>query len=117
MQLYQYFSAISAIVFFVLVISLIRKDSILMGAAFRWLVLSVGILILGIFPQIADYSAKMVGISYPPILPILLACLLLILKALLADIERAKTQVKIDRMAQKLAILEAEIALVKKEIP
>lgn len=109
MQVYQYFSAFIAIVFFGLVLTLIRKDSILMGAAFRWLLLAVFILLLGVFPQLAEYAAESVGISYAPILPLILACLLLMLKALLADIERAKTQIKIDRMAQKLAILEAKI--------
>jgi len=111
--MYQYFSAFIAIVFFALVISLIRKDSILMGAAFRWLVLAVCILVLGLFPQIADVAAKAVGIAYSPILPIILACLLLMLKALLADIERAKTQVKLDRLAQKLAMIESELNQMK----
>ena len=85
-----------------------------MGAAFRWLVLASVILVLGIYPQLADVAAQWVGIAYSPILPVIMACLLLMLKALLADIERAKTQVKLDRIAQKLAIVEMELEQIKK---
>ena len=109
MEYYQYFTAFSAFVFFVFVVFLIRRDSILVGAAFRWLILAIGVLLLGFYPQIADKVAKWIGIAYSPILPVIIACLLLMLKALIADIERASTQVKLDRLAQKIAILELKI--------
>ncbi|MEI4548486.1 DUF2304 domain-containing protein [Pseudoalteromonas spongiae] len=113
MEFYQYFTAALAVAFFIFVILLIRRDSILMGAAFRWLILAISILVLGVFPQVADIVARWVGIAYSPILPVILACLLLMLKALIADIERAKTQVKMDRIAQKLAMVEMELEQLK----
>ena len=113
MHIYQVFTSIVAIVFFLFVVILIRRDSILMGAAFRWLILAISILVLGVFPQVADIAAGWVGIAYSPILPVILACLLLMLKALIADIERAKTQVKMDRIAQKLAMVEMELEQLK----
>ena len=116
MEIYQYFTAFLAVFFFLFVIVLIRRDSILMGAAFRWLILAISILALGIFPQLADLAAGMVGIAYSPILPVILACLLLMLKALIADIERARTQVKMDRIAQKLAMVEMELEQIKKDV-
>lgn len=114
MEIYQYFTAVSATVFFAFVIILIRRDSILMGAAFRWLILALAILSLGIYPKLADIIAQWFGIAYSPILPVILACLILMLKALIADIERAKTQVKLDRIAQKLAAVEMELKQLKK---
>lgn len=113
MEFYQYFTAALAVAFFIFVILLIRRDSILMGAAFRWLILAISILVLGVFPQVADIVARWVGIAYSPILPVILACLLLMLKALIADVERAKTQVKMDRIAQKLAMVEMELEQLK----
>jgi uncharacterized protein YqfB (UPF0267 family) len=57
------------------------------------------------------------GISYGPILPLLLVSVFLLVKALLADIERAKTQVKLDRLNQKLALMEnAQLQEVKESI-
>lgn len=115
MYYYQYFTSIVGLIFFVFVLTLIRRDSILMGAAFRWLVLAICTLILGVFPQLADIAARWVGIAYSPILPVILACLLLMLKALIADIERARNQVKLDRVAQKLAIVEMELEQLKSQ--
>ncbi len=113
MELYQYFTATLALLFFIFVVLLIRRDSILMGAAFRWLVLAIAILVLGIFPRTSDILAGWFGIAYSPILPVILACLLLMLKALIADIERAKNQVRLDRIAQKLAAVEMELEQLK----
>ncbi|WP_394200818.1 DUF2304 domain-containing protein [Shewanella waksmanii] len=109
MQNYQIFSALIAILFFVAAFILVRRDNILPGSAIRWTVLSVLILILGIFPNLSDYAAKLMGIGYPPILPVIFACMILLLKALLNDIERTKDRVKLDRLIQRVAILEQQV--------
>jgi hypothetical protein len=113
---YQIFTSTVALLFFIIVFFLIRRDSILMGAAFRWFSIAVMTLILGFYPKISDVAASFLGISYPPILPVTLACLLLMIKSLLADIERTKTQVKLDRLAQRLAIIELELNETKKHL-
>ncbi|MEO2267242.1 DUF2304 domain-containing protein [Pseudoalteromonas sp. YIC-656] len=109
MAYYQIFTSFVAAIFFIVVFVLIRRDSILMGAAFRWFAIALIALVLGFYPKIADIAASWIGISYPPILPVTLACLLLMVKVLIADIERAKTQIKLDRLAQRVAILELEV--------
>ena len=80
-----------------------------MGAAFRWFAIALVALVLGFYPQLSNIAAAWVGISYPPILPVTLACLLLMVKALIADIERAKAQIKLDRLAQRVAMLELKL--------
>lgn len=109
MALYQYFSAFVAISFFAAVMLLIRRDSIQMGSAFRWVVIAIVALVAGIEPTLVDWLAVKLGISYGPILPLLLVCVFLMIKALLSDITRAKTQVKLDRLNQKLALLERDL--------
>lgn len=106
MASYQYFSALVAVVFFCLVVVLIRKDAIHMGSAVRWFVIAIVALVFGVNPTLVDQLAGYLGISYGPILPLLLVSVFLLVKALLADIERAKTQVKLDRLNQKLALME-----------
>jgi hypothetical protein len=80
-----------------------------MGSAFRWVAIAVAALILGVQPAFVDWLAKGLGITYGPILPLLLVSVFLMIKALLADIDRAKTQVKLDRLNQKLALLERDL--------
>ncbi|MAD02230.1 MAG: hypothetical protein CMK65_01195 [Pseudoalteromonas sp.] len=109
MQPYQIFSASVALIFFIVVFILIRRDSILIGAAFRWFVIALMTLILGFYPNLADLIAQYIGISYAPILPITITCLLLLIKALLADIQISKLKLRQNRITQKLAILELEM--------
>jgi hypothetical protein len=49
------------------------------------------------------------GIGYPPIIPILIALGTAVVKILLMDIERQKMMNKIDRLIQRVAILENSV--------
>ena len=86
MASYQYFSALVAVVLFCLVVVLIRKDAIHMGSAVRWFVIASVALVFGVNPTLVDQLAGYLGISYGPILPLLLVSVFLLVKALLADI-------------------------------
>lgn len=91
------------------IISLVRQDHISPSVAARWFLISMVVLIVGLAPEIIDYVGGQLGIGYPPIIPVLLAISAALLKILLMDIDKQKQQTKIDRMAQKIAILEAKI--------
>ena len=54
------------------------------------------------------------GIAYPPIIPLLIGFALVLIKLLIADIERAKMQVTLNRLVQRLAMLETDISQNKK---
>ena len=110
MQHYQIFSSLIAVIFFIIAFILVRRDTINPASALRWAFLSVTILIVGLFPQLTDKAAKLFGVGYAPIIPVLLACIILLLKALLNDIERTKDRVKIDRLVQKVAMLEQQVS-------
>ena len=116
METYQVFSSTVAVAFFLAVFWLIRRDSILVGAAFRWFIIAILALVLGIYPKISDFLAGLLGIAYPPILPIIIACLLLLLKALFVDIQLSKLKLKQDRATQKMAILEHELEEIKLQL-
>ncbi|WP_237162681.1 DUF2304 domain-containing protein [Shewanella halifaxensis] len=109
MQHYQIFSSIIAVMFFVVAFVLVRKDNIHPSSAIRWTLLSLLILVAGLFPNIFDVLAKMLGVSYAPIIPVILACIILLIKALLNDIERTKDRVKLERLIQRVAILESQL--------
>jgi hypothetical protein len=116
MAYYQIFSALVAVSFFSIVVVLIRRDKILMGSAFRWLLIAVGALVFGIYPSLVDRIADLLDITYGPVLPLVLVCVFLLVKMLLTDIEKAKTAVKLDRLNQKLALVELELKQMKGEV-
>ncbi len=92
---------------------LVRRDHLAPRQALRWVLVATIVLVLGTFPIMIDWVGHAVGISYPPIIPVILGLGAALIKILLMDIQQTKAQVTQDRMIQKLAILEAEIEALK----
>lgn len=93
---------------------LVRRDHLAPKQALRWILVAVIVLVLGTFPILIDWIGNAVGIAYPPIIPIIVGLCAAMVKILLMDIERNKTDITQERIVQKLAILEAELELQKK---
>lgn len=94
---------------------LVRRDHLAPKQALRWVLVAIVVLILGTFPIIIDWIGNAVGIAYPPIIPIIIGLAAAMIKILLMDIERNKTDITQERIVQKLAMLEAELEVIKNE--
>ncbi len=105
----QIVSAVMAFALGLSIVYLVRRDHLSPGVAGKWIFLSILILVVGLFPDVIDKIGWALGIAYPPILVIIVAMAVLLLKLLIADIENQKLKVKVDRTIQKLAMLEAEL--------
>ena len=79
----------------------------------RWLLVAVLVVIYGSFPVLNDLLGIFLGISYPPIIPVLLGMAAILVKLLLIDIARIKSSVDNQRLVQRIAILEAELQQLK----
>ena len=109
---------VSSVIGFILAIViywLVRRDHIAPKQALRWIFVALIILILGTFPVITDWIGHAAGISYPPIIPVILGLGAALIKILLMDIEHNRTNVTLDRIVQKLAMLESEISTLKQK--
>jgi len=89
-----------------LILWLVRKNHLHGPYAIWWILVAVGVILLGLFPQVVNPVAKWFGVSYPPILAIVLALAALLVKVLTMDLERTRQEVMLRRLAQRLAILE-----------
>jgi hypothetical protein len=98
-----------------LIIWLIRRDSLHVDHGIAWLLTAAGFACLGFVPGIVDRVAAWVGIAYPPVLGLILAITLLVIKTLMMDIERSHLEVRNRRLAQRLAILEVELQALRKQ--
>ncbi|GAA5142060.1 DUF2304 domain-containing protein [Thalassotalea piscium] len=105
----QIVSSIIGVVLAFTIYWLVRRDHIAPRQALRWIFVAFIVLVLGTFPVITDWIGHAAGISYPPIIPVILGLGAAIIKILLMDIERNKVDVTLDRIVQKLAILESQI--------
>lgn len=107
---YQWTSAFIGISLGLGILYLVRRNHLHTRYAIPWLITAIVILILGIFPKLADYASYLLGINYPPTLVLVSSIAMVLIKLLLMDIDRSKTEVRIQRLVQQLAILEVRSA-------
>ncbi|XOV79161.1 MAG: DUF2304 domain-containing protein [Aestuariibacter sp.] len=111
----QVISAILAFVIAGSIFWLIRKDYLIQRDGVKWLVIAIAVLLYGINPKLNDMIGFQLGIAYPPIIPLLIGIALALIKLLIADIERARLQMSVTRLLQKVAIMESEIEDLRKQ--
>lgn len=110
LQSYQITSAIIGLVIAGLIVWLIRRDHLQGKYGVWWLTVATGFAVIGVAPTLVDSIAIRLGISYPPILVVILGMGFLVIKLIIMDIERSKSIVRLERLAQELAILELELS-------
>jgi hypothetical protein len=93
----------------VAIIYLVRKDHLHVRYGLVWSIVAVVFALLGFFPGIFDRIGQAAGIAYPPMLAITIGFVALVLKILISDIERSRNQVRVQRLVQRTALLEAEM--------
>ena len=88
---------------------LIRKDQLHVRYGLGWVAVAITFSMLGFFPKVFDYLATYLGVTYPPVLALTLGFSLFVIKILIMDIERSGNEVKLQRLVQRIALLETEI--------
>lgn len=109
----QIVSSVIGVIIAATIYWLVRRDHLAPGQALKWIFVSLVVLLLGTFPVIVDWLGHSLGIAYPPIIPLILGLAAAMIKILLMDIERTKRYITQERIIQKLAILETEVATLK----
>jgi len=98
--------AIIGLVAATIMLYLVRRDHLHVRYALWWIPTALIIAVLSLFPRMVDWIGASLGIRYPPILAVLLGLVLVVVKLLLMDIEQSRLAVKLDRLVQRLALLE-----------
>lgn len=91
------------------ILFLVRRDHLHGPYAVWWLAVAVATLLLGAFPVLVEWLGRLTGISYAPVLPIIIGLSLVLIRLLKLDIDRSRQERQIRRLTQKLAILEEEL--------
>ena len=90
------------------ILMLVRRDHIYIRQGLFWILVAGMSLGLAIWPDLIDRLGGMLGIAYPPALLLLVAIVVLTVKALLGDIALTKVRRDLRRLNQRMALLEAE---------
>ena len=106
MLAYQWTSAAIGIIIACSIIYLVRHDYLRTDYAVWWVATALGVVVCSVRPQLIDAIGARLGISYPPVLLVIVGMGLLLIKVLTMDIERSKQERKIRRLVQKIALME-----------
>jgi hypothetical protein len=92
-----------------LILHLIRRDHLYVMHGLFWVLVAGAAALLGAWPGLIDKLAALLGISYPPALLLLLACIVLLVKSLHSDMVNTRIERDVRRLNQRLALLQADI--------
>ena len=100
-----YFIVISILVITYIIIS-IRRGKLSIKASFVWIIASIIMLLLSIFPYSINWLAQLFGIEYPPALFLTLCIVFLIILLFNHSKKIAILQEKVNDLAQEVSILK-----------
>jgi hypothetical protein len=90
------------------ILYLVRRDHIYIRQGMFWITVALVTLAFAFWPTLIDLVGGALGIAYPPTLLLLAAIIVLVIKALYADIALTKVNRDLRRLNQRMALLEAE---------
>ena len=89
------------------ILYLLRRDHLYIRQGVFWITIALLSFVFGLWPYLIDVLGGLLGIAYPPTLLFLVAIIVLIVKALFADIALTKIRRDMRRINQRMALLEA----------
>lgn len=90
------------------ILHLVRRDHIYIRQGLFWSAIAFLSLLFGVWPSLIDALGQALGIAYPPTLLLLVAIIVLVVKALLNDIALTKVRRDLRRLNQRIALFEGE---------
>jgi len=93
----------------IVIVVLIRKDHLHVRYGLWWMSAAIVFSLLGLFPAFFDSFAKYLGVSYPPMLALTVGVVILVIKILVMDIERSRNAIRLQRLTQRIALLESDL--------
>lgn len=100
---------IVAVLFMIYMIVEIRKEKLSIKESFWWMMSSLLMLILALFPYSIDWVAEKLGIDYPPSL-LFVICIVFLLFINFRNSKRiSEQQIKIIDLAQNISLLKERI--------
>ncbi|HET8898164.1 MAG TPA: DUF2304 domain-containing protein [Rhodanobacteraceae bacterium] len=110
-------SAIIGVGLALTILLLVRRDRLHGPYALWWLLVAAAALVLGLFPQLVDWLARLTGVYYPPALPIIIGLALVLVRLLKLDIDRSHQERNLRRLTQQMALLEDELTRLREGEP
>jgi hypothetical protein len=93
-----------------IILLLVRRDHLYIRHGVFWMVVALVSAALGVWPSLVDRIGQATGVAYPPALLLLLAIMMLIVRAVISDMAFTRLSRDVRLLNQKIALMEAERA-------
>ena len=104
----NYYFIILSVLILIYIIGSVRKNKLSVKTSFGWVIASIAMLVLSIFPKSLDWFATFIGISYPPALFLTLCVVVLVVIDFNFSKQLEDYRKKIIELEQHVAIIESE---------
>lgn len=104
-----------AIIFVIAILLLVRNNKLQENYSILWIIFSIGIVVISIFPQIINSIAEFFGIIYQPSIIYLFCFIVLALYTIHLSIVLTKQNRMIIRLTQEIGILKLNMDKLKKD--
>jgi len=95
---------------------LVRRDHIQVRHGVGWILVAGVFVVLGFAPSLLDKIALWLGVAYPPTVALVVGGSALILKAVISDVELSRSETRLMRLVQRIAMLEADIRRLEQRV-
>lgn len=102
-----------ALLFAVAILFLVRRERLGILQTLWWLVSVAFMLFLGLVPSAVNLLGDIFGFEHPVLVPLAAGICLVFAKILAMDAERARQEIRIRILAQKMAAFDAELRELK----
>lgn len=99
---------VGCLVTFIYAMRKIKKSQMKIEDTFFWIFLSIALVIISIFPGIAEYFASLIGIISATNFVFLIIIFLLLAKVFFLSLQISQLDEKVKNLVQKLAIINNE---------
>ena len=93
------------------ILLLIRRDHLYLRHGLFWMAVALASVVLGIWPGVVDRIGEATGVAYPPALLLLLAVIMLIIRAVIADIAFTRLRREVRMLNQRIALVDRNISV------
>lgn len=105
----QILGLVAALATALFVFELLRRGFLREKFAALWLIVSLGLLVLAVFPRLLIWASDSLGLEAPSNLLFFLAAVILLLVSMQLSYEVSRLEARTQRLAEDLAILRADL--------
>ena len=112
---FQFFALAAAVLFFVLLVWLLKRNRLSLKYCLLWLLSGIIMLVLAVFPGVLDWFSHAIGIysSVNALFAVILFCGMMLMISFTVIVSREKQEIV--KMVQRIALLENRIRELEKK--